>query len=60
MNRKMKLTLRGYRISKNGSIMSSIEKEAFTSSKNLGLSTKQNGTYYLFDRKQGETYVYLP
>lgn len=56
----MKLTKTGFRISKNGSILTSIEKEAFTSATDLGNSTKQNGVYYFFNRKQGSTYIYLP
>ena len=56
----MKLTKTGYRISKNGSVIDSIEGEAFKSDVNLGGSTKQNGVYYFFDRKQGEIFVYLP
>jgi hypothetical protein len=56
----MKLTNRGYRITKNGSIINSIEKEAFKSTTDLGKATKQNGVYYFFNRKQGEKFVYLP
>jgi len=56
----MKLTLTGYRISKNGSLINSIEKEAFKSNVHLGKMTKQNGNYYFFNRKQGSIYVYLP
>lgn len=56
----MKLTQTGYRISKNGSIINSIEKEAFKSEVDLGNATKQNGVYYFFNRKQGNVFVYLP
>lgn len=56
----MKLTKTGFRISKNGSILTSIEKEAFASAADLGASTKQNGTYYFFNRKQGNKFIYLP
>lgn len=55
----MKLTKTGYRISKNGSVLKSIEKDAFKSSEYLGTSTKQNGVYYFFNRKQGNIYIYL-
>ena len=55
-----KLNPRGFRVTKNGSLIKSIEKEAFKSYTDLGKSTKQNGTYYFFDRKQMGTYVYLP
>jgi len=56
----MKTTKTGFRISKNGRILNSIEKEAFTSLTDLGNSTKQNGTYYFFNRKQGSKFIYLP
>ncbi len=56
----MKLTTRGYRISKNGSVINSIEKEAIKKPKDMGYCIKDNGTYYFFSRKQGETYIYLP
>lgn len=56
----MKTTKTGYRISKRGSIIPSIEKEAFTSNVNLGQLTKQDGVYYFFNRKQGNTFIYLP
>lgn len=56
----MKLTLTGYRISKNGSIIDSIERDAFKSTEYLGVCTKQNGIYYYFNRKQSNFYIYLP
>ena len=56
----MKLTSRGYRITKNGNIMNSIEKEAVKEVMYLGPQINEGGTYYFFNRKQGETYVYLP
>ena len=56
----MKLTKTGYRISKKGRVIDSIEKDAFTSDKDLGSITKQNGTYYYFNRKQGSIFIYLP
>jgi hypothetical protein len=56
----MKLTATGYRITKNGNIMHSIEKEAFKSEKYLGNMTKKEGVYYFFNRKQGSIFVYLP
>ena len=43
-----KLNPRGFRVTKNGSLIKSIEKEAFKSTTDLGKSTKQNGTYYFF------------
>ena len=55
-----KLTPSGYRISRNGNVIDSIEKEAFKSTTYLGNFTKQNGTYYYFERKQGKIYIYLP
>jgi hypothetical protein len=61
----MKLTRTGYRISKNGSVIDSIEKEAITldcyrSYVLAGKSIKRDGIYYFFNRKQGNTYIYLP
>jgi len=56
----MKYTQTGYRISKNGSIINSIDKDAFKSDKDLGSVTKQDGTYFFFSRKQGNVFIYLP
>ena len=56
----MKLTATGYRVTKNGSIMKSIEKDALQKITFEGNSIKENGTYYFFNRKQGDTFVYLP
>jgi zona occludens toxin (predicted ATPase) len=55
-----KLTQNGYRITKNGNVIDSIEKEAIKEDVYLGLQIKEDGTYYFFDRKQGSTYIYLP
>ena len=57
--KKNKLTRTGYRTSKNGCVIDSIEKESYKSTTYLGSSTKVNGEYYFFDRKQGELYIYL-
>ena len=56
----MKLTKTGYRITKNGNVLTSFEKESLRSSLYLGESTKKDGVYYFFNRKQGSNYVYLP
>ena len=56
----MKLTSTGYRISKNGNIIKSIEKDAIKEDMYLGPQIKENGIYYFINRKQGKTYVYLP
>ena len=56
----MKLTKGGFRISKNGSIINSIEKEAIRSMTYLGYSLKDNGTYYFLNRIQAGVYIYLP
>jgi len=56
----MKTTKTGYRISKNGNVINSIEKEAFKSSVNLGNVCKREGVYYFFNRKQKDVYIYLP
>ena len=44
--KNMKLTITGCRISKNGSIITSIEKEALTRYNYLGSCTKKDGIYY--------------
>lgn len=54
----MKLTKTGYRISKNGNPIKSIEADAHKSETFLGGVTKVNGIYYYFNRKQGDTYIY--
>ena len=56
----MKTTVTGFRISKNGSIIKSIEKDAIKEDVWLGKMFKDNGVYYFFNRKQGSTYIYLP
>ena len=56
----MRINKSGFRLSKNGSILLSIEKEAIKKDTFCGQSIKENGTYYFLDRKQGSTYVYLP
>lgn len=55
-----KLTKTGYRISKNGTVIDSIESNALTSNTYLGSLTKKDGTFYFFERKQGNIYIYLP
>ena len=55
-----KLNPRGYRVTKNGSLIRSFEKEAIKKDADLGNVIKVYGTYYFFNRKQGDTYVYLP
>lgn len=54
-----KLTKTGYRISKTGKVIDGIESDAFTSTEFLGQSTKQEGIYYFFNRKQGNQFIYL-
>lgn len=56
----MKKTKTGFRISKNGRPISTIEKEAIIKKNYDGKSIKNNGTYYFFDRCQGGLNVYLP
>ena len=56
----MKTTRTGFRITKNGSILKSIEKDAIKEDMYLGKMIKDNGVYYFFNRKQGNTYIYLP
>lgn len=56
----MKVNIRGYRVTKNGRLILSIEKEAIKEDMYLGSYFNENGTYYYFNRKQGDIYVYLP
>lgn len=55
-----RLTNSGCRITKNGNVITSIEKEAIKEEMYLGQLIKDNGTYYYFNRKQGDYYIYLP
>lgn len=55
-----KINSEGYRVSKRGTTLRTIEKEAIQESMYLGQLIKENGTYYYFNRKQGNIYVYLP
>ncbi len=57
--RTKKLTKTGCRITKNGSIITSIEKDAIKEDMYLGPQFKENGTYYFFDRRQNGIYIYL-
>jgi hypothetical protein len=60
MAKYQKISNAGYRITRNGSIIPTIEKEAFKSPEYLGQVIKRNSCYYFFNRKQGNIYVYLP
>ena len=55
----MKLTKTGYRISKNGNVIKGFEDGSLLRSKYHGETVKVFGTYYFFNRKQGDTFVYL-
>ena len=55
-----KLTKTGCRITKNGNVITSIEKDAIKEDMYLGKLIKENGVYYYFNRKQGDYYIYLP
>lgn len=55
----MKTTITGYRITRNGNIMKSIEKDAIKKDVFSGSVIKEDGNYYFFSRKQGNTYIYL-
>lgn len=55
----MKTTKTGYRITKNGVPIKSIEADAIVKSESHGNLIKENGTYYFFNRKQGSQFVYL-
>ena len=55
-----KLTVNGYRITKNGSVRKSIERSSITRTIKEGNIIKENGIYYYFDRRQGNNFIYLP
>lgn len=55
-----KLTATGYRISRLGNIMKSIEKEAVVHTAYEGNVLKLDGTYYYFNRNQNGSFIYLP
>jgi len=57
--RTEKLTQTGCRITKNGTVNTAIEKDAIKEDMYLGPLIKENGTYYYFDRKQNDTFIYL-
>jgi len=54
-----KLTNTGCRITKNGTVLTSIEPDAVISANFMGNAYKSNGTYYFFQRKQGTHFIYL-
>jgi hypothetical protein len=56
----MKLTKTGYRINKNGAVISGVESEAVVKYHFEGNLIKEKGIYYFFNRRQGNTFVYLP
>jgi hypothetical protein len=56
----MKLTKTGYRITKNGNVIKSVERGSIISDSNRGSMFKENGVYYFLNRKQGGRYIYLP
>jgi hypothetical protein len=53
-------TRNGYRITKNGVVITTIEKEAIQEDMYLGHTIHEDGIYYFFNRKQGDIYIYLP
>lgn len=57
---QQKITKTGYRISKNGAVINGIESEAVAKYHFEGNSIKEDGVYYFFNRRQGNTFVYLP
>ncbi len=56
----MKLTKTGFRITRNGNVLTNIEKDAIQKDKHLGQVIKEDGEYYFFNRKQGNIFIYLP
>ncbi len=56
----MKTTVNGYRLNRNGKAILGVEKEAIVKETFVGESLKSFGTYYFFNRKQGDSFIYLP
>ena len=54
----MKLSKGGFRLSKNGSIIWSVEKEAIQKDTYCGQSIKEEGIYHFFERQQGSKFIY--
>ena len=55
----MTTTKNGYRLTKNGSPIKSIENNAIVRTFKTN-TIKEDGTYYFFNRKQGNQFIYLP
>ena len=55
----MKTTATGYRINKNGKTIKYAEQGANIKTSFLGNTIKEQGTYYFFNRKQGDLFIYL-
>jgi len=53
-------TKNGYRLTKNGNPIKSIESNALVTESFKANPIKENGTYYFFNRKQGNNFIYLP
>lgn len=56
----MKKTRTGYRITKIGKVLLTIEKDAVVKREFKGKVIKEEGVYCFFDRKQGAEFIYLP
>jgi len=54
-----RLTKTGFRLNKSGKVIDGFEPDAIKSHVFLGYTTKIVGTYYYFNRQQGNTFVYL-
>ena len=55
----MKLTRTGYRINNNGKVITGVEQGSVVEDMYVGNTFKRRGTYYFFNRKQGDNYIYL-
>jgi hypothetical protein len=53
----MKTTVNGYRLNRNGKVITSTEGEV-VKDKFLGSSFKENGTYFFYCRKQSGKFIY--
>lgn len=58
-NVNQNLTNTGYRISKNGRVIKSTEKDAVTRQAYQGQSIKVDGVYHFLNRRQGGMFIYL-
>lgn len=58
MNYRLKRTKSGYPLNKNGKPILSLPEGAIVKYTYNGVFIKENGTYYYYEGKRGEKYIY--